>query len=389
MITGVLQYAKHARDQHEKANELEQVKLAVVSAGMSGNELSTSLLESEFKNADLNGTLTEVEKGWFYFGDKNNYLITDTGIVTIKEKIYDGIIYGNEKKILPAGYQQVEYLESTGAQWINTQQDCFNRTTKVTYCAEGQAYNLGNVIIGCDYPPLSIRYHCTLYNNSYYYGANTEERYSGIADYGKIHTIIYNSKNGYLTVDNEVTDSAEFEPIQGNIIYIGRRVASNLYSKMKYYSVSIYEKDTEKLVANYIPALDDKNNPCAYDTVSGNPFYNQGTSENFKYGPKAYNCVGNKNEEGKYNIPIKLETLEGEKNMTIILDEPLRKLGDKADYLDLANKKVVRYINQEAETGDLSLLNKPVEESIVMEDIDFNIVTFIQVNTDIEASSIE
>lgn len=50
---------------------------------------------------------------------------------------------------------------------------------------------------------------------------------------------------------------------------------------------------------------------------------------------------------GKYLIPI---TVNGE-TTTAALDEPLRKVGDYADYIDFKNQKVVRYIQRVVFTG--------------------------------------
>lgn len=50
---------------------------------------------------------------------------------------------------------------------------------------------------------------------------------------------------------------------------------------------------------------------------------------------------------GKYLIPI---TVNGE-TTTAVLDEPLRKVGDYADYIDFKNQKVVRYIQRVVFTG--------------------------------------
>lgn len=50
---------------------------------------------------------------------------------------------------------------------------------------------------------------------------------------------------------------------------------------------------------------------------------------------------------GKYLIPI---TVNGE-TTTVALDEPLRKVGDYADYIDFKNQKVVRYIQRVVFTG--------------------------------------
>ena len=58
---------------------------------------------------------------------------------------------------------------------------------------------------------------------------------------------------------------------------------------------------------------------------------------------------------GEYKIPVKLTNESGEsETINIYLKEPLRKIGDYADYIDLKNKKVVRQIKEYILTGEES-----------------------------------
>lgn len=58
---------------------------------------------------------------------------------------------------------------------------------------------------------------------------------------------------------------------------------------------------------------------------------------------------------GKYKIDIKVEDGTIETITNIYLDEPLRKLGDIADYIDYKNQKIFRYIEVLDDTGTLSI----------------------------------
>lgn len=191
---------------------------------------------------------------------------------------------------LPAEYQQVEYIESTGTQYIDTKLDVHNKTTEVTYLADAQFFLFGNVIIGCSYSS-AYPYHCTLYNNKYYYGVNGFERSSGNSEYGVKHTIKYNTNNGALIVDDTIIDSYIFDSSQGAILYIGRRDVNNLLSKMKYYNIKIYEKTSGKIFIDFIPcystttvtnaegSLVPANTKGLYDLVEGKFYTNANTSE--------------------------------------------------------------------------------------------------------------
>ena len=72
----------------------------------------------------------------------------------------------------------------------------------------------------------------------------------------------------------------------------------------------------------------------------------------------------------------------------IYLDQPLRKVGDVADYIDFKNQKVVRYIKEE--NGVLSVLETPTEEAISLPQIPtFEGTANITVNTTVAPSKIE
>lgn len=71
--------------------------------------------------------------------------------------------------------------------------------------------------------------------------------------------------------------------------------------------------------------------------------------------PIAIGCVGDlvtdgeDEHYGKYKIPISVNT---ETTINIYLDEPLRKIGDYADYIDFETQKVYRNVRELIITGD-------------------------------------
>lgn len=126
------------------------------------------------------------------------------------------------------------------------------------------------------------------------------------------------------------------------------------------------------------------------------------TSENCKYIRFYYEKIENLQlEEGDtateyepygYKIPIKVN-----ENITnIYLDEPLRKIGNYADYIDFVNKKVVRNVKVVDDTGTLPIeesyqgLAIPTEETIELPTISTNKGTnIIEVDTNIKPSKME
>ena len=99
---GILDKAKLAVDKYSEGEELEQIQLAVLSAQMKNRELTTDNLNMELKsNFNDNKEVKSIKDYWKYKG----YKIDKDGNV--------------EKLLLPEEYQQIEYIESTGTQYID------------------------------------------------------------------------------------------------------------------------------------------------------------------------------------------------------------------------------------------------------------------------------
>ena len=96
-----MQKATNAKEENEKNKELEQIKLAVSAAQVAGEGTINDKVLNDELIANLGGTETadRVGENWYYKG----YIIEKNG---------------NVEKLLPKEYQQVEYIKSTGTQFI-------------------------------------------------------------------------------------------------------------------------------------------------------------------------------------------------------------------------------------------------------------------------------
>lgn len=100
-------------------------------------------------------------------------------------------------------------------------------------------------------------------------------------------------------------------------------------------------------------------------------------------------------EYGKYIIPVKVSGENGnEQTFNIILDEPLRKIGDYEDYIDFANQQIVRNVEVLDNTGTLTIqesykgLETSIIESIELPQIQlYKGVNTITVGTDVQPSN--
>ena len=105
---GLLKKATTAKQDKEDSKELELIKLSVSAAQVAGKgTITTENLNNELKS-NLNSETDVVESSdyWYYKANKNYRIYKDGKI--------------DEGKLLPDEYQQVEYIESTGTQWIDT-----------------------------------------------------------------------------------------------------------------------------------------------------------------------------------------------------------------------------------------------------------------------------
>lgn len=179
--------------------------------------------------------------------------------------------------ILPAGYTRLEYLESTGAQYIDTGCTANNDTTIKTRWAFIEEPTYAGIIftqLG-DPPRFSALYRDNLNRSRFDYGSNMNYASGIIYNIGQVYDIEkrgrYNYVDGVLVCTNP--ESAPFEAERIGISNAG----SSLSSVFRLYSFVI--ENNSKQTLNLIPALDETGAPCMFDTVSRKPFYNAGTGD--------------------------------------------------------------------------------------------------------------
>ena len=179
--------------------------------------------------------------------------------------------------ILPAGYTRLEYLESTGSQYIDTGCTANQDTTIKTrwQFVEEPGY-AGAIFTQLGDPPrFAAIYRDNLNRSRFDYGTRMNYATGIIYNIGQVYDIEkrgrYNYVDGVLVCTNQTT-----EPFESSRIGISAAGAS-LSSKFRLYSFEMENDGVMKL--NLIPALDSTGAPCLFDTVSRKPFYNAGTGD--------------------------------------------------------------------------------------------------------------
>ena len=196
------------------------------------------------------------------------------------EEIYNSY-FGNHTDILPSGYTEVEYLESTGNQYIDTG---IIGKTGVAIEAKFQVLDLTRTrTIGVT--DGTNRLSLVLPNAGTGYLVNQIGTTNKFIDthslsVGDIATTKQDS--GKLYLNGTLIDTITPNTFNTNMtLYIFAQHAKKMVSwdASRVYNVKIWDNGT--LVRNFIPCLNDTGVPCMYDTVSEKAFYNQGSGENF------------------------------------------------------------------------------------------------------------
>lgn len=193
-----------------------------------------------------------------------------------------------KKSLLPSGYKRCEYLQSAdGRQWIDT---------NVIATGSSVEFKAGVFQDGYD-----NAVQCVFWTRlgavsfiSYGFIANSStliRAYMGTKGDANI-TKPVNSYSNPITVRMEkgsFTLNGESYSIDSNqtavnypitlfhLSEFGKPYDGNTGNKVKIYYFKIFKNN--ELVFDGIPALDENNKPCMYDTVSKQTFYNQGTGE--------------------------------------------------------------------------------------------------------------
>ncbi len=184
---------------------------------------------------------------------------------------------------LPSGYRQVEYLESTGTQWIDS---LFypNQDTRVV-C---ECYWTYETVFGSRQSALSRAYAFlvgggtrfrTDFNNKqgWFDGVSINQRIR--IDKNRNETVIIDENENEYKIE---LDSATFSSPKPIAIFALNQNSGVAIGRGKIYSsFQIYDNDI--LARNFLTCLDPNDRPCMFDLVTQQPFYNQGTGE-FLYG---------------------------------------------------------------------------------------------------------
>jgi len=294
---------------------------------------------------------------------------TITGKIIIEEFVSQNssniIVYGNSRQgILPEEYQQVEYLESSGTQYIDTgvipddttgfkiKLSLPEVTTDIFRFGTRQDSGDSRYVLGSNAGRAYFGFDKLYNNNNWTISINTPF----VANLNYL-----NSRYANIDDMNSVSINTLSTSFTYSLVMFGRNSYGTIASSaQKIYFLKITKSN--ELIRDFIPCYRKSDNVIGmYDLVENKFYTNDGTGE-FTAGPIVAPTYENPipveslgvydETNGKYNFTIN----NGIENFIVTLDEPLRKIGDYADYIDFSTGKIVRKIKSYTLTGNENIL---------------------------------
>ena len=192
----------------------------------------------------------------------------------------------------------IEYIESTGTQYIDTGIIPENLTVELEYSYTTSMQNAKSDVyaICCSYGENNNRYNMAVKwdtnNHAWFLGSTktgSEIVYQTEFDTNK-HKVIFNDANSNIYFDGKlITTFSELDTTSKKctltlFAYNTLNGVLNNANHTRIYSCKLIAKTTKKVIRDFIPALDENNVACLFDKVSKTYFYNAGNGS-FNAGP--------------------------------------------------------------------------------------------------------
>lgn len=221
-----------------------------------------------------------------------NYVpvLDNNGVACLYDKVSEQLFYGQGTGYFGANetsiYKAVNYIESTGTQYIDTgirpttttklQMIIENKNTTTSTHFEGSRVGFQNNALGVSYQTESGNVGTTFaYANQVYYSKTTQ---TGRAFYEVLRNIVINQNLVYTFSIQTITNNH-------NIYFFTVNNAGTPHTQKA--SLKLYYAcylDSDVAIRHFMPVLRKSDNePCLYDLVSGEFYTNAGTGT-FLYG---------------------------------------------------------------------------------------------------------
>ena len=204
------------------------------------------------------------------------------------ENAYDEIeTKGANLHLLPREYTQVDYIKSSGTQYIDTGVKG-NQDTKINldFEATNFSYSGNKTIIGSRKGATEKHYGITISAgaNPYLYSGYNNVSQQGVPISLNTKYNVFKDKNIMYLDNTQITNATytTFETPTNMFIFAMDEVSAKFYSSIKLFNLKIYNDNV--LVRDFIPCYRNSDNEVGLYDLVNNVFYtNQGTGA-FTYG---------------------------------------------------------------------------------------------------------
>ena len=207
----------------------------------------------------------------------------DSIVINVRNPKYTVNFYPN---IIPSEYQEVEYIETTGTQYIDTNVSA-NSNIKFQVKLSTSNATAGTVIGvgGIDGERKSFRLFN--YNNEFYLDYGSGYKYNRIFGGTWANNVIYELEVGNryikdITTGNDIISGSEVPAFEyEQTIKVFKDGTSTLNGKLYY--LRLY--DNNELVRNFVPCYRKSDNEIGVYDIVNNQFYANSGTGTFKMGP--------------------------------------------------------------------------------------------------------
>lgn len=174
---------------------------------------------------------------------------------------------------LPEGYQEVEYLESSGTQYFDLGMYNNLANTEITLDFMLLAYAQAKAVLGADNSSGNIVYigrpdgNSSPYNMSYWYSTKR----SGTATLNERVEAVVNDDNGNILENNTIVGTSSISSSFNTRLYLFG-VASNSLVNARVYALSMRNKTTDSSIMNYVPCYRTSDNAAGFYDLTNNTF---------------------------------------------------------------------------------------------------------------------
>lgn len=294
-----------------------------------------------YRNSDNEVGLYDLVNDVFYT-NQGTGVFTYGNVAPTPDAPIEMVSVGDNKTGLPFGYTQVDYIESSGTQYIDTGIKG-NQDTKVNldFEATNFSYPGNKSIIGSRTGATEKHYGITISGgaNPYLYSGYNNVSQQGVQISLNTKYNVFKDKNIMYLDNTEITNATytTFETPTNMFIFAMNEGGAKFYSSIKLFKLKIYNDNV--LERNFIPCYRNSDNEVGLYDLVNNVFYtNQGTGV-FTYGSEI--------EKGGYKIPVNVRS-ENLFSSEYAVETQYKKNGDintNRLYVLESNKIVMSYNN--------------------------------------------